>query len=181
MLSLAVTPCLIRSVHATVRCLFKGIAEHKLLAVQAIAAGWILDYILTSSHDDVMLPVLGYVSRALTMVWSSWSDHLWIYDLVPLLITCASYIFIGWIIAKLHPKAPQSMVFAYALFAFLYNLVFFTRGMSSIPTFSADPHIFRHRLILWAIRDSVSVIALLFGGGVFSTVVKRDASVALAG
>src|SRR5262249_41130176 len=98
-----------------------------------------LDYILTSSHDDVMLPVLGYISRALTMVWSSRSDHLWMYDLVPLLITCASYAFIGWIIAKLHSKAPQSMVLAYALFAFLFNLVFFSRGMSNFPTFSADP------------------------------------------
>ena len=137
---------------------FTEVANHKLLTLRAILTGWTLWSITaTNVWHDLLMSYLGLSAKGLTLIWTGWMSHRWVYSAVPALFIWSYCCLIGWLVGRFHPTAPVQMVTSFAIFLCLYE-------GGHIVAEAQNPNAFASVIVVWACRDIGAIFSVVVGG-----------------
>ena len=124
----------------------RDIRTHKLLAIRAVAVGWVL-YVVSSFPVNLLSGTI----RVWTVGWLVDTGHysfgwlFWSRRLTDTLLVFTACAISGWLVARLHRSHPAAMVFLYgaSVLLFEYGVIFWEFCRHGLPPASE-----------WAARSS---------------------------
>jgi hypothetical protein len=137
---------------------FTEVATRKLLTVRAILTGWTLwSFTATNVWHELLMSYLGLSGKGLTLIWTGWMSHRWVYSAVPALFIWSYCCLIGWLVGRLHPAAPVQMVTSFTIFLCLFE-------GGHIVAEAQNPNAFAGVIVVWACRDIGAILSVVVGG-----------------
>lgn len=136
----------------------KNVRAHKLLAVRAIAVGWIASYVLLHFASDPLYRLYGKLLRDHGLPTGLWWKHYYLYPSVPINMFLAAAS--GWVVGRLHRRNREAMVLVYLASVQLWSLREFFRLAAG---FLDNPR-FLPYLLSWFLYFTLVSVSIVLGG-----------------